>query len=161
MTKIDDKSLDINQHGVLKISIELWFMLIFLVRHWIFMLFAAASAFANQIDSMRLFGSDFPWITLVIEIPAALALWLCMQRTPNAGVVIRKLWPFVRPLAGTTAVCHMFYLVWYLKQSSYWLPWPELFLASTTLIDFAIIYGLYSSPHLQMVLNEFPHSKIP
>ena len=70
--------------------------------------------------------------------------------------MVRRLWPLARHLGAATAAMHLAYVAWYLWNSSYWLPWPELFLASCALIDIVIITSLYRSAHLQRVFSEFP-----
>ena len=75
---------------------------------------------------------------------------------PDVRGLVRRLWPLARYLGAATAAMHLIYVAWYLWNSSYWLPWPELFLASCALIDMVIITSLYRSPHLKRVFAEFP-----
>jgi len=155
MAHIDDRMLDVNQHGVLRIPAGVWLAFLFMARHWIVVLVVTVSARRNQ-EAVRLYGTDFNWWLLLLELPALLLLWLCTRRRPEAGRFVRWLWPHARQLAMATAMLHIGYVAWYLWQSSYWLPWPELYLASCALIDLAIIHALYTSEHLKQVFSEFP-----
>lgn len=155
MARIDERLLDVNQHGVLRIPAEIWLALVFLVRHWVLMLLVTVIARRSK-DAYILFGSDFSWVVIAIEVPALLMAALCLRRVPQAGPLVRRLWPWARHLGAATAALHLVYVAWYLWQSSYWLPWPELFLASCALIDLVIIASLFRSPHLRQVFAEFP-----
>lgn len=155
MAQIDDRMLDVNQHGVLRIPAAVWFALIFMARHWVLVLVVTVSARRNK-EAVRLYGDDFSWWLLLLEVPALLLLWLCSQRRPEAGRLVRWFWPHARQLAIATAVLHIGYVAWYLWNSNYWLPWPELYLASSALIDLAIVKSFYGSEHLKQVFSEFP-----
>jgi hypothetical protein len=155
MARIDERLLDVNAHGVLRIPAEIWLALVFLARHWVLTLVVTVIARRSK-EAYILFGADFSWVVLAIEVPALLMVALCLRRLPEAGALVRRLWPLARHLGAATAVMHLVYVAWYLWNSSYWLPWPELFLASCALIDFVIIVSLYRSSHLQRVFAEFP-----
>lgn len=155
MAQIDDRSLDVNEHGVLRIPAELWLSILFLCRHWVLALVVTVSARKSQ-DSALLLGSDFSWVVLAIELPALFFLALCAQRRPQAGQFVRSLWQYAPWFAHMTIALHLVHVFWYLEQSSYWLPWPELFLVSCSLIDVAIAYALIQPGHLRRVLAEFP-----
>lgn len=155
MAQLDERLLDVNQHGVLRIPAEIWLALVFLARHWVLMLLVTVIARRSK-EAYILFGSDFSWIVIAIEVPALLMAVLCVRRVPQAGGLVRRLWPLARHLGAATAAMHLIYVTWYLWNSSYWLPWPELFLASCALIDLVIITSLFRSPHLKRVFAEFP-----
>ncbi len=155
MAQIDDRMLDVNQYGVLRIPAGVWLALLFLARHWLMGFVVLISSIMNR-ETLRVLGGDFSWVTLAIELPAVFLLWLCTRRRPEAGRFVRWVWPFARYLAAGTALLHLGYVVWFLWHSSYWLPWPELFLASCALIDVAIITALFTSDHLKQVFSEFP-----
>jgi len=157
MARIDERLLDVNAHGVLRVPAELWLAVIFLMRHWVLMMVVAVIARRSQ-EAFTLLGGDFGWAVLAIEVPAFVMALLLVRRRPEAGRLVRTLWPLARYLAALTAVLHIAYVVWYLLQSSYWLPWPELFLASSALIDVAIVAALFRSSHIRQVFEEFPAS---
>ncbi len=159
MAKFDDRFLDVNAHGVLRIPLELWLAGLVLARGWIIALFTMASLLGNQMDVIRILGKDVAWISMLLELPALMVLWMFAHRTPDAGGVVRRLWPHARTLLLVTALGNLAYLLWVLYQSRYWAPWPELFLTSFCLIDLAICWGLYSSEHILQVLREFPATK--
>ena len=85
-------------------------------------------------EAYILFGADFSWVVLAIEVPGLLLAALRLRRVHVAGALVRRLWPLARYLGAATAAMHLIYVAWYLWNSSYWLPWPELFLASCALI---------------------------
>lgn len=155
MAQVDERLLDVNAHGVLRIPAEIWLALVFLARHWVLTLVVTVIARRSK-EAYILFGADFSWVVLAIEVPALLMAALCLRRLPEAGAMVRRLWPLARHLGAATAAMHLAYVAWYLWNSSYWLPWPELFLASCALIDIVIITSLYRSPHLKRVFAEFP-----
>ncbi len=155
MAQLDERLLDVNAHGVLRIPAEIWMALVFLARHWVLTLVVTVIARRSK-EAYILFGADFSWVVLAIEVPALLMAVLCLRRLPEASALIRRLWPLARYFGAATAVMHLVYVAWYLWNSSYWLPWPELFLASCALIDLAIITSLFRSPHLKRVFAEFP-----
>jgi hypothetical protein len=155
MARIDERLLDVNAHGVLRVPAELWVAVVFLMRHWILMMVVAVIARRSK-EAYTLLGGDFGWVVLAIEVPAFVMAVLLVRRRPEAGRTVRSLWPLARHLAALTAILHIAYVAWYLLHSSYWLPWPELFLASSALIDVAIVTALFRSPHLKQVFAEFP-----
>lgn len=161
MAEIDDRLLNVNQHGVLKIPTEIWLAMLFLLRYWVVSLFAVASILSNQSDALFLFGDTFSWAIFAAEGPCALAFWVCIHRSPEAAPWIRKLWPFARLLIASTALLHLLYLGWHLWTTAYWSRWPELFLASCSLIDITIVYALYASRYVATVFAEFPPAAKP
>lgn len=158
MAELDDRFLNVNEHGVLRIPFGLWLSVLVLSRGWVVALFVMASLLSNQFDVLRLLGKDSFWITMLIEIPALAVLWLFSNRSPDAGPMVRGLWPKARLLMYATALGNLAYTAWYLWHSSYWLPWPELFMASCCLIDAAVCWGAHSSKYLREVFGEFPES---
>jgi hypothetical protein len=158
LTNLDDRYLDVNAHGVLRLPFELVLALLFLCRHWVLALLVTVSA--RRIgDTTLLLGSDFTWQVLAIEVPALFMATLCALRRPEAGYFVRKLWPFSKWFAFLTILGHIGYAILYLANSSYWLPWPELFLVSCALIDISIGMALFKKGHLSEVLAEFPKEK--
>lgn len=155
MAKIDDHLLDVNEFGVLRIPAHLWLALVFQARNWVIGLVAVVSAMLSP-DAMRVLSRDFSWHLLALELPALLALWACTRRRPEAGNVVRRIWPWVRHLIVLSVVLHLVYLAWFLAVSPYWLPWPELFLVSCALFDVATALGVARSPVVHQVLTEFP-----
>lgn len=155
MAQLDERLLDVNQHGVLRIPMGVWLALLFLARHWLITFFVLISSIMNR-ETMKVLGGDFSWVILAIELPAVFLLWLCTRRRPEAGQFVRAIWPWARHLAAGTALLHLAYVIWFLWSSTYWLPWPELFLASCALIDLVIILSFYRSGHLRQVFLEFP-----
>jgi hypothetical protein len=159
MAAFDERFLDVNAHGVLRIPLELWLAGLVLARGWIVAMFTIASLLSNQKDVVRLLGGDIIWVNMLFGFPALVVLWVFAHRTPDASPRVRWLWPHTRTLLFATAWGNFAYLLWFLWQSRYWAPWPELFMASFFLIDLAICWGIYSSEYLRQVLREFPAAK--
>lgn len=160
MGNMDDRYLDVNAYGVLRIPLELWLAMFFLCRHWVLALLVTVSA-RKVGDTTLLIGRDFTLQVLAIEIPALLLIALCAQRRPEAGKFVRALWPYAKWLAVLTLGGHFGHTGWYLMQSSYWLPWPELFIVSCTLIDVSVGLAISQRGYLSKVLAEFPATRSP
>lgn len=155
LAKLDERFLNVNSDGILKIPNEMWLAIAFLCRHWLLALGVGVSAGVGQSGAL-LIGGGFNWWVLTIEIPSLLFATVCWLRQPQAGSLVRGVWRYVVVLPVATIIMHIGYVVWYLMQSSYWLPWPELFLVSCSLIDLTIGFALIRSGYWRSVLAEFP-----
>lgn len=152
---IDEHVLDVNEHGVLRIPAALWLALVLQCRHWVLGGILLLSARYSQ-NVWYLLTNDFGVFILSIEIPGLLSLIVCTQRQPKAGKIFRDLWHWVPYLAAFTCIAHLGYAAWYLWNSTYWLPWPELAIASVSLIDIVILLALFNNKYWLAVWREFP-----
>lgn len=155
MTEFDERFLDINRYGVLRIPLPLWLGLVFLSRHWVLLVVALASARRSP-EAVALANSGLSWITLALEVPSLLLLAAGMSRHPDAGVFWRKIWSMGVWIIGLTALINAAFLGWRLWHTEYWERWPELFLASCVLLDFAIFFGSRQSLYVRQIFKEFP-----
>jgi Protein of unknown function (DUF2919) len=152
---IDDRTLDVNEYGVLRIPTALWLALVLQCRHSVFGLLLLFAGQQGQTVWQLLDTKSTIWLFLM-EIPALLAVFVCAARRPEAGGMVRILWSWLAVLVSISAMTHIGYAVWYLWHSSYWLPWPEMAMACLALLDAAIIYALFREMHWQAVFAEFP-----
>lgn len=152
---MDDRFLDVDRHGVLKVPFHLWVGLAYLARHWLILVIALASVRRSP-ETLVLVKDSLSWLTLFFEIPSLLLLVAGLFRHPQAG----KFWAFVWRkgvwIIGLTVAANSGFLVWWLWQADYWSRWPELFLASCLLLDFAILFGVYQSTYIRQIFSEFP-----
>lgn len=155
MTKFDERLLHVNQHGVLEIPGPLWLGLGFLSRHWILLIITLASARRSP-EVVALASGGLSWVTLTLSIPSLLLLMAGMSRHPTAGRFWRIVWNQGTRIVGLTAIINAGLLAQWLWHSQYWERWPELFLASCLLMDFAIFFGIRQSSYMQQIFKEFP-----
>lgn len=152
---LDERTLDVNEYGVLRIPAALWLGLMIQCRYSIFGLFLLFAGQQGQAIWQLLDAKMIAWL-LLMEVPALLAMFVCATRRPEAGRMVRILWGQLVPLVVVSAIAHIGYTGWYLWHSSYWLPWPELAIASAAVLDVLICIGLFRDTHLRAVLAEFP-----
>jgi hypothetical protein len=152
---IDERALDVNEHGVLRIPGALWLSLVLQCRHVCFGLMLLFSA--QQAKGIwHLLGEQWSFGVLLIEVPALVAFFVTASRRPEAGRVMRALWPWVAHLIAISALAHVAYTSWYLWNSTYWTPWPELAMVGLMALDVLIVMGVVLHPHWRAVWAEFP-----
>lgn len=158
---LDERFLDVNAHGVLRVPGALWLGFAVLARHWVLMLMLAVSARRDPAIVRVLGESGIPWLMLGLQVPVVLVALAGAQRRPEAIAPWRWIWRFGRELILVTALTNIAWTVHLLMQSDYWLPWPELYLGSCALIDLAVIVSLYTTPLMRQLFHEFPprHTK--
>lgn len=152
---MDSRFLDINRHGVLRVPVIVWVALGLLVRYWILVVAVAVSARRSG-QTVLLLGDGISWTMLVLEIPALVVAFVAGRREPEAGPIVRLLWRHGRELMAFTVLANAVWTGWVLVQASYWTLWPELFLASCSLLDLAIILSMYTNPYFRQLFREFP-----
>ena len=153
---LDERFLDVNAHGVLRVPGPLWAGFAVLARHWVLMLLVAVSARRDPSIVRVLGDSGIPWLMLGMQLPALLVALAGAQRRPEAPMLWRWIWRFGRGLVVVTALANIAWTAHLLMDSDYWLPWPELYLGSCALIDLAVVVGLYSTPLMRQLFREFP-----
>lgn len=152
----DERYLDVDRYGVLRIPANLWMAAAFLARHWILMVAVAVSARRSTSAVLLLGDGGIPWAQLVLELPIVLLVFAGFNRNPQGGACVRFLWRHGRELVLLQVILNIGRTVWLLATSSYWLPWPELFLACCALIDLAILFGMYQGGYFRQLFLEFP-----
>lgn len=146
--------IDVNRHGVLKVSGSLWAILLFQTRHWWFMLLVGV-AFRRAPETAVL-ASGFSWPELALELPTLLVLLALANRQPEAGALTRRLWRRGRELLTATALLHTAWATLILARAQVWHPWPERGLLVMLITDLAIVAYLWRSPLPQQIFSEFP-----
>ncbi len=146
--------IDVNRHGVLKVSGSLWAILLFQTRHWWFMLLVGV-AFRRAPETAVL-ASGFSWPELALELPTLLVLLALANRQPEAGGWARRLWRQGRQLLTATAALHIAWAGLMLARATVWHPWPERGLAAMLIADLAIVAYLWRSPLPKQIFSEFP-----
>ncbi len=157
MIELDERFLHVNRYGVLSIPAPLWLGLGFLSRHWVLLIITLASARRSP-EAVALASGGLPWVTLVLELPALLLLAAGLSRHPQAGRFWRMVWGQGVRIIGLTATINAGLLAWWLWHTEYWERWPELFLASCVLLDFAIFFGTRQSGYIKQIFKEFPEN---
>ena len=153
---LDERFLDVNAQGVLRVPTVLWLGLAVLARHWVLMVMLAVSMRSDP-SLVRVLGENgIPWLMLGLQFPALLVALAGAQRRPEAGSAWRWLWRCGREVLAATAVANIAWTVHLLVTSDYWQPWPELFLGSCALIDLTVVVSLYTTPLLRQLFREFP-----
>lgn len=152
---MDDRLLDLDRHGVLKPPLALWLAAAFLLRHWLLMLFIAASARSSP-ATLAWIDGESTVLMLAIELPMLLLALAWTRRQPEGGSVVRWLWCQGRVLIGLTAAMHLAWSAWYLSGQAVWNPWPDRALALAALVDSGILLGIWRSPLLRQLFAEFP-----
>lgn len=157
---MDDRLLDLDRHGVLRPPLWLAVACAFLLRHWLLMLFVAASA-RRAPETVGWAYGQFSWLMLAIEAPALLLVLAWTRRVPAAGAAMRRLWRHGRELLGLTAALNLAWACWFLAGQAVWSPWPERFVALLAMADAAIIAAAWRSPVLRQLFQEFPEAPSP
>jgi Protein of unknown function (DUF2919) len=160
MAKVDDYLLQVNRYGVLSIPLGLWLAMAFLARHWLLVVIVLVSARRSK-ESVMLLGGDFSWWVLLLEAPVLAVVAAAIARRPEGGALARACWRHGRGILSVTALLNIGLAGWYLWNSSYWNPWPELFVASCALLDLAIIYAMATNDPVKQVFAEFPNRVTP
>ncbi|WP_430419220.1 DUF2919 family protein [Methylibium petroleiphilum] len=151
-----DVAFQLDRHGVLRVPGLLWIAMALLARHWVLLILVAVSARREGSATLLLGNDGVPWAALGMEIPIVLLAFAAFYRQPNAGAWARLLWRRGREIVALTAALNIGWTVNLLLKSDYWLPWPELFLISCSVLDTAIALSMYKTPYFRQLFSEFP-----
>ena len=155
MAQLDERLLNVDRHGCLRIPGALWLALAFLARHVLLAAVIFATAKRSP-DVVRLLGDDFNWFMLVFELPAVALMVAAANRTTDAPQLVRWIWHRGRGIVVGLALLHLLLAIWLLATSDVWNTWPELFVASCALIDLAIAHGVRRDDFFRQLFAEFP-----
>lgn len=144
-----------DRHGSLRVPGVLWIAFVFLARHLILVAIVFAMAKRSP-EIVRLLGQGFSWFMLPLELPVAALMLAGANRSPQAGRWVRAFWANGRAIVYGTVAVHLAWAGWALSNSDAWRPWPELFLASCTLIDLAVAYALRKDDYYRQLFADFP-----
>lgn len=151
-----DAAFELDRHGVLRVPALLWVAFALMARHWVLLIIIGASARREGSSVLLLGDGGIPWVALSMEVPIVLLALAAFNRQPGAGAWARGLWKRGREIVALTAALNVGWTANLLIKSDYWTPWPELFLASCSLIDVAIALSMYTTPYYRQLFDEFP-----
>jgi hypothetical protein len=152
-----DLAFHVNRHGVLAVPTALWFGFALLARQWLLLVAVAVSEFRRQTDTELLLGDGgVPWWALAAQLPVLALMLAAAYRQPNAGAWARAIWRRGREIVALTALLNLGWTARLLLASGYWNAWPELFLACCSLLDFAVVLSVYTTPYHRQMFAEFP-----
>jgi hypothetical protein len=146
-----------DRHGVLVVPAVFWLSLVVLARYWVMFLLVGVSARRDGGQSAAaLAGVPVSWLALAGQALVLLVALAAMRRGPNAGGAVRMVWRFAPWLLLITAVCNAAILVPLIGRPQAWSPWPDLFLASCSLLDAAVVLAVFRAPYYRQLFQEFP-----
>lgn len=156
---MDERLLDVNEHGVLRVPGLMWAALLLLARHWFWVLFIVLSAGSGG-GSMVLLKDGMPWWPLAAQLPVILLLIAVGRRAPSGGRLVRRVWLQGRVLVSATMALNLCWTIWNLLHSQDWQPRPEMVLVCFSLLDMVVAWGMWTSPHWRQVFSEFPPAAV-
>lgn len=147
----------VNRHGVLSIPGMLWLGFAIMARNWILLLLVGVSTMRKQgAVGLALGEGGVPWGALASQLPVLVLALAAANRLPQTGQWARWVWRMGRPILLVTALANLFWAARLLLESSSWSLWPELFLASLSLLDFAIVLAVFQHDYFRQMFQEFP-----
>ena len=152
---MDDRFLDVDQHGALRPPLSMWFCVAFLLRHWLLVIFVAVTSIKAPQQAQWAYTILSP-LALVMELPMWLLVVAWTRRVPVAGPWVRRLWRRGREIITLTAGLHLVWAMVFLWGQADWNPLPERLVAILALIDVFIIAGVWRSALYQQLFGEFP-----
>jgi Flp pilus assembly protein TadD len=139
----------------LKISLLLWFVLLYGVRH----IFLIAATKLMPVETLQI-----PWITLqahmllvYCNLPALVVLLATGHRIPNAWRLMRWVWLYGKNILAISYVLSLsafIYLNFYVFRTPNLEEW--FFTVAIIITDIAIVIWLLSSPLVSDIFAEFP-----
>jgi hypothetical protein len=152
----DERFLDINQHGVLRVPGELWLAFAVLTRQWVLVVMGACSLMVGAADAARVAREGLSWWAVGCQAPVVLLMVAAWNRSPEAPRWLAWVWRRGLWWVGASVALGLMWLGWHLLESSDWLAWPTLFYLSAALLDLAIAGSVLRSAYFQALFREFP-----
>lgn len=149
---MDNRLLDVDRYGTLRVPGVMWLSFAVLTRHWFLCLFMVMSGQAWT-------SGEVPWLPMLAQVPVALLLLVGGRRMPDAGPLPRQIWRLGPKLVTATATLNLCWVGWVLFRSDEWRPRPELMLVCFSALDLAIAWSICTSRYLSQVFTEFPVSE--
>ena len=146
-----------DRHGVLVVPAVFWLSLVVLARYWVMFLLLGVSARRDGGQSAAaLAGVPVSWLALAGQALVLLVALAALRRSPTAGRAVRMVWRFAPWLLLIAALCNAAILVPLIGRPQAWSPWPDLFLASCSLLDAAVVAAVFRAPYYCQLFREFP-----
>lgn len=157
---MDERLLDVDQYGVLRVPGTFWLGMAVLVRYWVLMLIMLVSA--QQAGTIfEMMGSKVPWLALAGEVFALAAVIAAGSRQPEAGAVWRWIWARAHVWVVLTAACNVAWFTYASAQSNWELTRAQVAMAGFALLDVCIAWTFVRSPYFRQLFREFPASTLP
>lgn len=157
---MDERLLDVDQYGVLRVPGTFWLGMAVLVRYWALMLIMLVSA--QQAGAIfEMMGSKVPWLALAGEAFALAALIAAGSRQPEAGAVWRWIWGRAHVCVALTAACNVAWFIYASTQSNWELTRAQLAMAGFALLDVCMAWTFVRSPYFRQLFREFPAPERP
>ena len=152
----DDRFFDTDKNGVLKIPFVMWLGLVIQTRHWILLLLTIATFAVGASTPAVITNHEVGIWMATAQLPSVLVLTAAVFRVPTGTSWIRLVWANGYKLMITTALLNLLFVTWWLMTTPTWNRWPELYFASTALLDLVISYWASSQALPRQVFSEFP-----
>jgi hypothetical protein len=150
-----------NQYGVLKIPKSLWVVIAFQARHW-FLVAAAVIGMRRSPDTAGLLGSEgVPFLQLALEFPVMLLAFAAVNRDPEGGGFVRRIWRYGREIVTLTAMLNIAWIAWYFAGIPRWRTMPDNLILLGGMIDLLIVIAVWKSAEYKQLFAEFPEPKTP
>ncbi len=154
MAALDERLLDLDEHGAIRIPVLLWLAWGFLMRHWLVAIGITFSGPGSP-ETARLW-SDFSWTSAALQLPVVLLVITAWCRQPDAARLWRWLWSHGRLLMTLAIAGQLAWTCWLLWEADTWERWPHLWWASTALLDVAIATAIWRDGFFAALFADFP-----
>jgi Protein of unknown function (DUF2919) len=161
MDDFDERFFDTDQNGVLKVPFVLWLGLAIHTRHWVLVLLSVASMAVGAASTVAVTSQLVGFGMAAAQLPSLLVVVAATLRQPEARGWVRVVWANGYKLMTGTALLNLMFVMWWLVSAPTWNRWPELYLASTALLDLVIAYWAFSQALPRKVFSEFPTNPKP
>lgn len=152
---MDERLLDVDQYGVLRVPGMFWLGMAVLVRYWALMLVMLVSA--QQAGTIfEMMGNKVPWLALAGEAFALAVLIAAGSRQPEAGAVWRWTWKRAHVLVALTAACNVAWFTYASTQANWEFTRPQVAMAGFALLDVCMAWIFVRSAYFRQLFSEFP-----
>ena len=148
---------DYNDELVLKIPFNLWFYIVYLARHFLFVVIVAVSMrFTPSVKNLMPSDGLDLILSVFSSVPALLVLIAALNRTRQAGSWVRWIWAMGwRLLLASVTIDLFLALIYRLKDLANMDLMQLLFLA----FDVSAVAFLLTSKRTRDTFSEFPAAK--
>jgi hypothetical protein len=147
----------VDRHGVLAVPAVFWVGLLILSRQWVLLLLVGLSSRRDGGQSAALVaGASVPWLALAGQTLALLVAAAAFCRMPSGGRWARWVWRHAPKLLLGVALLNALALLPQLGRWQSFALWPDLFLASCSLLDAAVVAAVFTAPYYRQMFQEFP-----
>lgn len=157
---MDERLLDVDQYGVLRVPGLFWLGMGVLVRYWALMLFMLMSA--QQAGTIfEMMGNKVPWLALAGEVFALAAVIAAGSRQPEAGKLWRWAWRHAHVLVTLTAACNVAWFAYASTLANWEFTRAQLAMGGFALLDVCMAWVFVRSTYYRQLFSEFPKPATP